>query len=190
MRYTRFGKAQNSMKQKLIVICMLLGYFLLISVPIFADDMQQAPQTATVDYSLPYPGLLPDNPLYFLKATRDRVVSFFIKDSMKKASFDLLQADKRVEAALLLSKKGSSQAPLVVSTFSKGDNYFEEATQSIAKAKSEKKDVASLVGKMQTASKKYKEVLVSISSSLSSEKASYKILLDRADTLIKKANAL
>jgi hypothetical protein len=178
------------MKQKLIVICMLLGYFLLIGVPIFADDIQPTSQTVAIDYSFPYPGLLPDNPLYFLKATRDRVVSFFIKDSMKKASFELLQADKRVEAAVLLSKKGSSQTPLVVATFSKGDNYFEEATQSVIKAKSEKKDVASLVGKMQTAAKKYKEVLLTLSGNLSSEKASYKILLDRADTLVEKANAL
>lgn len=183
-------EAEYIMKRKLIVICMLFGYFLLIGVPIFADDMQPPSQTVAIDYSFPYPGLLPDNPLYFLKATRDRVVSFFIKDSMKKASFELLQADKRVEAAVLLSKKGTSQAPLVVATFSKGDNYFEEATQSVIKAKSEKKDVASLVGKMQTAARKYKEVLLSLSGNLSSEKASYKILLDRADTLVKKANAL
>jgi hypothetical protein len=178
------------MKRKLIVAIMLLGYMMLISVPIFADDMQPVSQATAIDYAFPYPGLLPDNPIYFLKATRDRVISFFIKDTMKKASFDLLQADKRVEASVLLAKKGKSQSPLVVSTFSKADNYFEEAAQQVTSAKSEKKDVTALAGKMQTAAKKYKEVLQSLEGSLSAEKSSYKILLDRADILIQKANKL
>ncbi|HSW97310.1 MAG TPA: hypothetical protein VLF89_05800, partial [Candidatus Saccharimonadales bacterium] len=33
-----------------------------------------------IQYDLPYPGLLPDNPLYSLKVLRDKIVEFFISD--------------------------------------------------------------------------------------------------------------
>ena len=54
--------------------------------------------TPTPNYLLPYPGMLPDNPLYMLKAMRDRVINFLIADSQKKAEFYLLQSDKRLNA--------------------------------------------------------------------------------------------
>ena len=38
-----------------------------------------------VDYELPYPGLLPDSPLYFLKISRDRLIEFMIGDPIKKS---------------------------------------------------------------------------------------------------------
>ncbi len=49
----------------------------------------------TIEYALPYPGLLPDSPLYILKAIRDRIIEVLISDTMKKANFELLAADKR-----------------------------------------------------------------------------------------------
>ena len=69
---------------------------------------------ASVDYELPYPGLLPDNPLYPIKVFRDKVVSFFITDAQKQATFDLLQADKRVAAGeYLLQEKDESKDSLI-----------------------------------------------------------------------------
>ncbi|MBF8250036.1 MAG: LPXTG-motif cell wall anchor protein, partial [Candidatus Levybacteria bacterium] len=74
----------------------------------FAKSDLAAAQTATpssnqeVNYELPYPGLLPDSPLYFLRVTRDKLVSFLISDPLKKAEFDLLQADKRLNAGIYL----------------------------------------------------------------------------------------
>src|ERR1700683_4754974 len=61
-----------------------------------------APSPSSVDYQLPYPGMLPDNPLYFLKVFRDTLTSFFINKPLDKANFDLLQSDKNVEASYLL----------------------------------------------------------------------------------------
>src|ERR1700704_2037322 len=51
------------------------------------DSVTPAPNNTsqTVDYTLPYPGLLPDSPLYFLKTFRDRLISFFISSPIKKA---------------------------------------------------------------------------------------------------------
>jgi len=48
----------------------------------------------SIDYTLPYPGLLPDNPLYPLKMIRDRIILFLINDSAKRTEYYLLQADK------------------------------------------------------------------------------------------------
>ena len=179
-----------TMKKNILIMSIVALYLFLTPAPLLAQNTVSASPAAQIEYAFPYPGLLPDHPLYVFKAMRDRVVSFFIKDSMKKASFDLLQSDKRVEASVMLAQKDKKHASLVVSTFSKADNYFEEAIRNIAKAKAEKKDVASLKGQVQTAAKKYKEVLQGLAGKLSTEKQAYKILLDRADTLIEQASKL
>src|SRR5438552_3561844 len=96
------------MKNFLIFFLILTSCFLLLN-PAFAraDEMSSSSaEVARVDYQLAYPGLLPDHPLYFLKAARDKVYAFFISSPVKKAEFDLLQADKRVESSYLLIQKG------------------------------------------------------------------------------------
>ncbi len=90
--------------KKLIVI--LLSFFLLTHSPVAAQELSSESagltQVETVDYTLPYPGILPDNPLYPLKAFRDRMVSVLIADPVKKSLFNLLQADKRLQSAVYL----------------------------------------------------------------------------------------
>src|SRR5690242_14285884 len=68
------------------------------------QPLAETPTPVTNDYTMPYPGLLPDSPLYSLKVFRDRVISFFISDPLKRSSFDLLQADKRLEGAYYLQQ--------------------------------------------------------------------------------------
>lgn len=128
----------------------------------------------TVEYELPYPGLLPDNPLYFLKVIRDRVVSFLISDPKKKAEFNLLQADKRLNAGLYLfnsAKSGTVQNPtkenekkinLAISTISKAENYFFEAILEINKAKTQGIDITNLAGRLLTSSEKHQEIIISL----------------------------
>ena len=92
--------------------------------------------TPVPDYYMAYPGLLPDSPLYMLKTMRDRVISLMIGDPLKKAEFDLLQADKRIGAAMMLIDYGKDQKELLaVSTISKGLNYYDEAMQKAFEAK-------------------------------------------------------
>ncbi len=66
-----------------------------------AYESQQAPLPTPSNYALPYPGMLPDHPLFFLKQIRDRVMELLISDPIKKAEFYLLQADKRLSMALM-----------------------------------------------------------------------------------------
>lgn len=86
-----------------------------------------------VIYELPYPGILPDHPLYFLKIIRDRVNDFFVRDHLKKAKLYLNYSDKRAAMALSLNKKGKYQ--ISISTFSKGEKYFEKIIDIIKQSK-------------------------------------------------------
>ncbi len=75
-----------------------------------------------VVYDLPYPGILPDHPLYFVKIVRDRTTEFLTRDNVKKAQLYLLYSDKRAAMAMALAKKGKNQ--LAITSFSKGEKYF------------------------------------------------------------------
>jgi hypothetical protein len=75
-----------------------------------------------IEYTLPYAGILPDHPLYFVKAARDGLLQFFTRDNYKKAQLDLLLADKRLSMAKDLSVKGKWQ--LTTSTLIKGEKYM------------------------------------------------------------------
>lgn len=92
------------------------------------------PQEKVV-YDLPYPGILPDHPLYFLKIMRDRSTEFLTRDTVKKAQLYLLYSDKRVAMAMALSKKGKSQ--LAITSFSKGEKYFAKIPELLKTAKSQ-----------------------------------------------------
>ena len=128
---------------KRFLLCLLV--FLLLAPRASAQEALKidsatitASPTPEIQYVLPYPGILPDNPLYALKAARDRVVSFFISDPLKKAEFDLLQADKRVQAGLFLLHKDNPDVPLAITTISKGQNYLDEAIVALAAVKQQK----------------------------------------------------
>ena len=83
-----------------------------------------------VDYVLPYPGKIhPDNSLWFLKATRDRLWLGLTTDQTKVAKLLLLFADKRLVSALHLFEKGKPE--LGFSTLSKGEKYLESAAKAL-----------------------------------------------------------
>lgn len=124
------------------------------------DSMNPTPTPITVDYTMPYPGLLPDSPLYSLKVFRDRIISFFISDPLKHSSFDLLQADKRLEGAYYLQKKGSQYDSLVGTTVSKAENYFDEAMQQVKLAKSMGEDTNPQVGTLHAADLKHTQIIM------------------------------
>lgn len=111
-------------------------------------------------YELPYPGLLPDSPLYFLRVTRDRVVGFLISDPLKKTEYNLLQADKRLNAGIYLFNKGKVE--LAVSTISKAENYFEKAIESMKIAKMQGIDIKEIGSKLLESSRKHQEVLIDL----------------------------
>lgn len=123
---------------------------------------QQKILQTNVQYDLPYPGILPDNFFYPLKAFRDRFVSYLITDSQKQAEFDLLQADKRLVAGEYLLQESKPNDALVSQTVSKGENYFGEAIINMQKAKKEGQLVNDTLNKLADASMKHQQVLLSL----------------------------
>lgn len=73
-------------------------------------------------YQLPYPGMLPDSPLFKVKTLRDKILLYFTTDYYKKARLQLHLADKTLFAALKMAEKGN--LPLAVHTAFKGEHYY------------------------------------------------------------------
>lgn len=113
-----------------------------------------------VEYYLPYPGILPDSPLYKLKTVRDRVSLWLITDPGRKAEKELLLADKRIGAAMALLDGGKDE--LAVSTATKGEKYLEQAVNRVLGLAESGQDVKSLLLVMANATAKHEEMMVGI----------------------------
>ena len=143
-----------------------------------------------VEYELPYPGLLPDSPLYSLKAFRDAIIGFLISDPLKKANFYLLQADKRLSAGLSLIENKKNYS-LAESTISKGENYFEKAIGKVQEAKTQGMDIKDIASRLLTSSKKHQEVIANLIKNADAKtKGSFESLLKRAQGFEKRVEAL
>jgi len=129
--------------------------------PAYAQDVSSASAVVPtpVDYTLVYPGLLPDSPFYWLKTWRDKITGFFISGPLKKAEFDLLQADKHIQAAHLLVVQKKRRMDLVTKTLANTDYYFNQAIVKAGMAKQEGIDNREFLKKLKKANLKYQQVL-------------------------------
>lgn len=142
--------------RRIIIVSLLVIASLLFVQTSFAQDV--ASESAQNSYQLPYAGLLPDSPLYFLKALRDRIIEFLISDPIKKSEFDLLSADKRLSMGMALFDK--KEYSLSESTISKGENYMEDGINKIREAKGEGRQIdPSLIVNYDLSTKKHKEII-------------------------------
>lgn len=78
------------------------------------------------DYQLPYPGILPSHPLYWLKMIRDRIKIYLTKDPINRFYLYILLSDKRLSSGLILIKSGQFQ--LGTTTITKAEKYLNKAT--------------------------------------------------------------
>lgn len=119
-------------------------------------------------YELPYPGMLPDNPLYFLKNTRDRILELTTRENLKKAHLYLLFSDKKTAMALNLVQKGKEQ--LAVKTLSMAEEDFLKLKEMITTAK--KQGVSADIGfksQIKLSNQKHKEIIESMLKELSKD---------------------
>lgn len=100
---------QYSMKKVLVLLC---GLLLVGSV--YGASPKDLIKDGTVVYELPYAGITPENPLYFLKQLRDQITEFLTRDSIKKAEFLLLSSDKRAHIAIILAQEGKTRQSVEV----------------------------------------------------------------------------
>lgn len=111
-----------------------------------------------VEYILPYPGMLPDHPLYVLKNLRDTVIEVLIADPITKAEFYILQADKKLNMSITLVGLGKSIQAQEVLT-----QALASRTQAVAlleiTVKSGKQIPAFVTEKLTLSLRKHQEVL-------------------------------
>lgn len=113
------------------------------------------------EYLLPFPGILPDHPLYFLKQVRDGIMDRLIVDPLRKAEFLVLQADKRLNMGKVLVEQGKET--LAEETVSKGEKYMERAVSGLGGYKSIGRPVpASMTDKLARSMEKHTELLTEL----------------------------
>lgn len=131
------------------------------SIPMPTTSLTPSPIPTSVEYQLPYPGILPGSPLYSIKMIRDRIVEFLTTDSVKKANFYLLQADKRTASALMLYEKGDDK--MAETTLTKAQKYLEKSLVKAQEAKNSGKDVGDIFARIKDSSTKQKQEIENLS---------------------------
>jgi hypothetical protein len=148
-------------------------------------------QPTPVDYQLPYPGMLPDNPLYFLKVFRDNLTAFFLSKPIDKANFDLTQSDKSVQASYLLVTQQQGKTLLAFQTFSQAQDDFEQALTQAESAKKQGYSTKELADKLGSANQKHEQILQAIAQE-TNEKNSQTVQKEqeRAEAFVKEIKSL
>ena len=124
---------------------------------VFPQEATESAQPVKIEYYLPYPGLLPDSPLYKLKMVRDWVKLRLARGDGEKGRLELLYADKRINAAVTLADGG--KASLGVSTATKAEKYLEKAARRVLRRARAGEDVKSELRVLSGAAAKHEEML-------------------------------
>lgn len=149
-------------------------FFLILFLFVFQAQIahaQQASLSATptpVAYTLPYPGILPGERFYFLKELRDGIVAFFISHPIKRAEYDLLQADKKMQAAVFLLTKKNDEGR-VFEALVDSQEAFGHALSQVEIAEKQGMGTMDIVARLITANLKYQEVLTELSNGVDGE---------------------
>lgn len=156
-------------------------FLIFICLFFFINPSLAATNSVTSSYELPYPGILPDHPLYPLKVIRDKVYDFFLADPLKKAEFKLLMSDKRIYMSIMLKERGKTS--LSYQTISKASKYFEESVMYLYKARNEGRNINELKEKLVNASNKYQEIILGFQ--VNSSEKDFKELQGSLDRILK-----
>lgn len=124
-------------------------------------------QVNSDEYSLPYPGMLPDHPVYFVKMLRDRIQLWITRNPIAKVKLMLHFADKRIASSLALAEKGKTG--LAVTTATKAEQYIERALEEVETIEGEDEAVSNFYNDLRSALVKHGEVLAGVKTRLPEE---------------------
>ncbi|MEA3355301.1 MAG: DUF5667 domain-containing protein [Patescibacteria group bacterium] len=152
----------------MVVVSLLFGLMLGVTVAqgqgnTGMQEVKEGYELETIDYYLPYPGILPDSPFYWLKMVRDRVGLWLSFNPLQKAEKLLLYADKRLGAGYSLVD--GNKIKLGVTTLTKAEKYLEKANMIANQINGEEE----LKIKLDKAIRKHKEVLEMIENKIGEE---------------------
>jgi hypothetical protein len=124
-----------------------------------AEELKEE-ELKEVDYYLPYPGILPDHPLYWLKMIRDRILLALTNNPVDKFERFLLYADKRIGAAEVLIK--GNKAELGVTTADKAEKYLGQAVEQFEELAKTGKATPEMHDRISKAISKHMEILAGV----------------------------
>ena len=152
----------------LSVISLLFFHF-----QVFAQTNSSAIETAVVkhEYTLPYPGILPDHPLFMFKNLRDSILELLITDPIRKIEFYILQSDKDVSASQFLFLKGKYS--YINETVPHAVEFKEKAFSIVKSIKEQEKEVPEFL-------------MERLTNSIQKQKDIHRELLTESDQSIKK----
>lgn len=114
-----------------------------------------------IDYFLPYPGrILPDHPLWPLKALRDKLWLLVTTNTGRKVELKLLFADKRIAMSKTLFEKDKPE--IAYSTLERAEKYLQEASELEEINRKEGMDTKECLGKLAKAALKHRQVMEEI----------------------------
>jgi hypothetical protein len=146
------------MKARLLFLFFLffLPFFFFLNVPSYSQ--QPSPIGKKIAYQLPYPGIMPDNPLYFFKNIRDGVVEFFTRDLIKKSELYLHSSDKKMAMASALGKKGKNK--LALNMADEAEKYSDRIVSLIKESKKQGANASGdLVLRLKLSNSKHQEII-------------------------------
>lgn len=118
-------------------------------------------KTVNIPYNLAYPGkVLPDSPLWMIKALRDKIWLTITTNPGRKAELKLLFADKRLVMSKILFEK--EKFDLGYSTLTKAEKYLEEASSQEKMNRNEGEDTSEFSRVLAYASLKHRQVIEEI----------------------------
>jgi hypothetical protein len=126
-----------------------------------AMEAKEGEMEKKVEYALPYPGILPDHSLYFLKKLRDQIMERLISDPTRKIEFYVLQSDKELNAGIFLIAKNKQD--LAGETLANTGVFMERAVKAAAAMKAQGKTVPGyILEKLTNSLGKHVEVLTEL----------------------------
>jgi hypothetical protein len=109
---------------------------------------------------LPDPGILPDNPFYFLKSWSEGIGTFFTFDEVRKAERFLDLSEKRLAEAKALVEKGSmDHATRAIERY---EEQLEQAMQRAESGKEKGMDTDEVLERISERTLKHQEVLADV----------------------------
>lgn len=145
------------MKIKIISFCFVCLFFYNSGLAKAQFIITPLPSTQQTQYALPYPGILPDHPLYFLKVFRDQTMLMLTSDPIKKTNLDILFSDKHLVMGQLLIEKDNYD--LGIETIKKGEKYLLSSVVLLRNLKNPETVPPGLLDKIKISAKKHKEVI-------------------------------
>jgi len=147
------------------------------------QDSDTDTQVTKTEYVLPYPGILPDHPLYIVKQLRDRIMEWLISDPIRKIEYYILQSDKLINAAVFLNDKGN--AVLTEKTVSESNMLMDKAVTLTTEFSKQGKTIpAYIIEKIGNSTGKHKEVIGGlIETAKEAQKTAYQASLEKVNAL-------